>query len=294
MFLVSNTRMITEALNAGITGAFPAQNYRTTQELKEAILEIRAASDKPFGVNLIVNKSNPKYKKQLNVLLDLKVDFIITSLGNPELVIKKCNPKGIKVFCDVVDLKFAQKVEKLGADAIIAVNNRAGGHSGDLSPEKLIPLIKEHCSIPVISAGGVANKKQFDNVIELGADGVSIGTIFIATEECDVMPEYKQAILNYGADDIVMTSKMSGSPLSVINTPYVKSISTKTTLFEKLLTKNRRFKKIIKMLILANGMKAIEKAAFKATYKTVWVAGTSIEEVSEIRTIKQIVESLIK
>ncbi len=294
MFLVSNTKMIIEALNSGITGAIPAQNYRTTQELKEAILEIRKVSDKPFGINLIVNKSNPKYKKQLDVLVETKVDFIITSLGSPELVIKKCNTRGIKVFCDVVDLKIAQKVEKLGADAIIAVNNKAGGHTGDLAPETLIPLLKEHCNIPVISAGGVANKEQLDNILALGADGVSVGTIFIATEECDVLPEYKQALVNYTANDIVMTNKMSGSPLSVINTPYVKSINAKTTLFEKLLAKNRRFKKIIKMLILSNGMKAMEKAAFKATYKTVWVAGSSIEYVQKIKSVKQIIESLVK
>lgn len=294
MFLVTNTKMIIEALNTGITGAIPAQNFRTTQELENAILEIRSVSSKPFGINLIVNKSNPKYKKQLEVLLKLKIDFIITSLGNPEVVIKKCKPLGIKVFCDVVDLKIAQKVEKLGADAIIAVNNKAGGHTGDMSPENLIPLLKEHCSIPIISAGGVANKEQLNNILELGADGVSIGTIFIASLECNVNPEYKQALIDYSKEDIVMTNKMSGSPLSVINTPYLASINNKTSFFEKLLVRNRRFKKLIKMLILSNGMKAMEKAAFKATYKTVWVAGSSIEEVSEIKTVKQIVESLVK
>lgn len=135
MFLISNTKMVIAALEQGVTAAFPALNYRTDAELREAVAEIRAATSKPFGVNLIVNKSNPRYKGQLKALLELKVAFIITSLGNPKEVIDSCKPLGIKVFCDVVDLAYARKVESLGADALIAVNNRAGGHAGHTSPE---------------------------------------------------------------------------------------------------------------------------------------------------------------
>ncbi|HTF30326.1 MAG TPA: nitronate monooxygenase, partial [Flavitalea sp.] len=111
MFLISNTRMIKTALDNGVSAAFPALNYRTDQELRAAIAEIKSFSSKPFGVNLIVNRSNPKYKSQLKTLLELKVDYIITSLGNPREVIEKCQPLGIKVFCDVVDLAYAKKVE---------------------------------------------------------------------------------------------------------------------------------------------------------------------------------------
>ena len=125
MFLISNTKMIMAALDNGITGAFPALNYRTDKELRAAIQEIKSHSDKPFGVNLIVNKSNPKYKNQLATLRELEVAFIITSLGNPKEVIEKAKQKNNKVFCDVVDLKYAQKVESLGADGVIAVNSEA-------------------------------------------------------------------------------------------------------------------------------------------------------------------------
>src|SRR5678809_1210878 len=96
MFLISNTKMVKAALQNGITAAFPALNYRTDQELRAAIQEIKASTTKPFGVNLIVNRSNPKYKSQLQTLVELKVDFIITSLGNPNEVIEKCKPLGIK------------------------------------------------------------------------------------------------------------------------------------------------------------------------------------------------------
>src|SRR5687768_15703802 len=132
MFLISNTKMVKIALYAGATAAFPALNYRTDSDLRVAIDEIKSYSDRPFGVNLIVNRSNPRYKAQLQTLLEARVGYVITSLGNPKEVIEKCKPLGIKVFCDVVDLTYAQKVERLGADAVIAVNSMAGGHAGNL------------------------------------------------------------------------------------------------------------------------------------------------------------------
>lgn len=294
MFLISNTKMVKAALANGVTAAFPALNYRTDQELRAAIADIRAASDKPFGVNLIVNKSNPKYKGQLQTLLELKVDFIITSLGSPQEVIEKCKPLGMKVFCDVVDLSYAKKVEALGADALIAVNNRAGGHAGKMSPKELITLLKEQCTIPVISAGGIAHGRDIKEVLSWGAAGVSVGTIFIACEEADISPEYKQAMVDYGEKDIVMTTKLSGSALTVINTPYVQQLGTKANWLEHLLNNNKTLKKYVKMIIAYRGMKQVEKAAFGATYKTVWCAGPAIEHVHSIRPMGEIVQTLTK
>jgi nitronate monooxygenase len=292
MFLISNTAMVKAALSSGVTAAFPALNYRTEAELRAAILEIKAASGNPFGVNLIVNKSNPKYRSQLKTLLDLKVDFIITSLGNPKEVIDTCKPLGIKVFCDVVDLEYAKKVEALGADAVIAVNNRAGGHAGKISPQDLIRLLKQHIRIPIISAGGIATGKDIRQAIDWGAAGVSVGTIFIASEESPVSQEYKQACIDYGEKDIVLTTKMSGSPLTVINTPYVQKLGTKASWLERMINSNKRLKKYAKMILALRGMKAVEKAAFGATYKTVWCAGPAIEHVHAIRPISSILKQL--
>jgi nitronate monooxygenase len=292
MFLISNAKMVKAALAQGVTAAFPALNYRTDQELREAIREIRAFSSKPFGVNLIVNKSNPKYRGQLKTLLELKVDFIITSLGNPKEVIEKCKPLGIKVFCDVVDLKYAKKVEELGADAVIAVNNRAGGHAGNLSPKELITLLKENCTIPIISAGGIATGQGLLEVIGWGAAGASIGTIFIACDEADISAEYKQAMVDYGEKDIVKTNKLSGSALTVINTPYVQQLGTKANWLEWILNNNKTLKKYAKMLIAFRGMKKVEKAAFGATYKTVWCAGPAIEHVTSIQPLGNIIKKL--
>lgn len=293
MFLISNTKMTIAALKGGISGAFPALNYRTDAELRTAIETIKAASDKAFGVNLIVNKSNPKYKKQLDTLIEVKVPYIITSLGNPLEVIERCKPLGIKVFCDVVDLKYAKKVEQLGADALIAVNNRAGGHCGPMSPKELITLLKENCSLPIISAGGIGRGEDLAQVIEWGAAGASVGTIFIACEEADVSAEYKKAMVDYGEKDIVLTTKLSGSHLTVINTPYVQKLGTKAGWLEGLLLRNKALKKYAKMFVAFRGMKAVENAALTATYKTVWCAGPAIEHVTAIRPMKDIIDTLI-
>ncbi len=294
MFLISNTKMIKAALANGVTAAFPAMNYRTDQELRAAIIEIKAFSTKPFGVNLIVNKSNPKYKAHLETLLELKVDYIITSLGSPREVIERAKPLGIKVFCDVVDLEYAKKVEALGADAVIAVNAQAGGHAGNIEPKDLITLLKENCNIPIISAGGIAKGKDLKQVMDWGAAGASVGTIFIACDEADISPEYKQAMVDYGAKDIVRTNKLSGSPLTVINTPYVQQLGTKANFLEWILNNNKTLKKYAKMLIALRGMKAVEKAAFGATYKTVWCAGPAIEYVKSIRPIASIIQTLTR
>ena len=295
MFLVSNVAMVTEAMKAGIAGCIPALNYRTLEELRAAIKELKAnkVEGGSFGFNLIVNKSNVKYKGQLEVICEEGCDFIITSLGSPEETIRQAHAVGIKVFCDVTDLKFAKKVESLGADAAIAVNNEAGGHRGNLSPKNLITLLNNELSIPVISAGGVGCKADIDKMLGYGAAGVSVGSPFIASEEANVTEEYKQACVDYGADDIVVTERISGTPCTVINTPYVQKIGTKATWLENLLNKNRKLKKWVKMIRFSIGMKATEKAAKKATYKTVWVAGPSIEHTNKILPVKDIVAKLI-
>lgn len=295
MFLVSNVEMVTEAMKSGIAGCIPALNYRTLDELRTAIRQLKDEKEKggAFGFNLIVNKSNVKYKGQLEVICEEGCDFIITSLGSPQETINKAHKAGIKVFCDVVDLKFAQKVEGLGADAIIAVNNEAGGHRGNMTPEHLINELVKNCSIPVISAGGVGCKEDVDEMLSYGAAGVSVGSPFIASVEANVTQEYKQACVDYGANDIVMTERISGTPCTVINTPYVKKIGTKATWIENLLNKNRKLKKWVKMIRFSIGMNATKNAATKATYKTVWVAGPSIEYTKSILPVKDIVKRLI-
>lgn len=292
MFLVSNDKMLIAASKCGIAGAIPALNYRTTEELRAGLRQIKAEAEGPIGVNLIVNASNFLMEEQLQICCEEKIDFFITSLGSPARVIEEGHKVGIKVFCDVTDVTYAQKVAALGANAVIAVNNRAGGHLGGLSPKELIQSIKAAVDIPVISAGGVGCKADLEEIMSYGADGFSVGSIFIASEESPVSDEYKQACVDFGAKDIVTTTKLSGTPCTVIRTPYVKEIGTEQNRLERFLNKNKRLKKWIKAIVFYRGMQSLKRAAFGATYKTVWCAGPSIEHVHQIRPVKDIIHEL--
>ena len=293
MFLVSNVAMLVAASKAGITGCIPALNYRTINELRDAIKAIKEKSQGPFGINLIVNKSNFLYKEQLEVCCELKVDYIITSLGSPKEAINMAHDAGIKVFCDVVNLGYAKKVEAMGADALIAVNKEAGGHFGPTSYEELVPLLVKNCSIPVISAGGVGNKYQLERMLDLGAAGVSVGSLFIASTESDVSEDYKKACVYYGAKDIVATTKISGSKCTVINTPYLQELGTEQNAIERFLNNHKTLKKWFKAFIFYKGMKKFRGAAYGTTYKTLWCAGPSIEYVKAIKPVAEIVKSLV-
>ncbi len=180
----------------------------------------------------------------------------------------------------------------MGADGVIAVNKEAGGHAGKMKPEELVQLLKENCNIPIIAAGGVGDYDSMQEKLEWGCAGAQVGSIFIASEEASVSDDYKQAVVDYGKDDIVMTTKLSGTPCTVIKTPYVEKIGTQQSWFERMLNKNKKLKKWVKAVVFARGMKKLQKAAFSATYKTLWCAGPSIEYVKEILPVSKIVERL--
>jgi nitronate monooxygenase len=289
MFLISNNQMLIEAAKSGIMGCIPSLNFKSPEEFEKAMKDLKENCPGSYGVNFIVNKSNIHLEKHIKVLEKYPPSFVITSLGSPEEVIKRLKPLGTKVLCDVVDVDYAKKVESLGADAVIAVNSGAGGHAGKIPASILIPMLLSACKLPVISAGGVGTGPGLLSILALGACGVSIGSPFIATKESPVSTEYKNAVVQFGAGDIVMSDKISGTPCSVINTPYLKKIGVNQNFLESYLNHNKQLKKYAKMLTYYKGMKAVEKAAFAATYKTVWVAGPSIEFIKKIETVSEIV-----
>jgi len=293
MFLVSNDEMLIAAANAGITGCIPALNYRTPEDFEAGLKNLKENCPGAFGVNLIVNKSNIHLAKQIELLTKYVPDYIITSLGSPREVIEKVGKLGSKIMCDVVDVDYALKVEELGADALIAVNSGAGGHAGKIPSSILIPMLREKSKLPVIAAGGVGTGDSLLSMLALGAEGASIGSPFIATHEGGVNNEYKQACIDFGAADIAMTSKISGSPCTVIKTPYVEKIGLDQNFIESFLNSNKQVKKYAKMLTAYKGMKLLEKAAFSATYKSVWCAGPSIEFSHKIESVDQVVKRLI-
>jgi len=293
MFLVSSEEMLKAAVEAGIIGCIPALNYRSPEEFELGLKRLHDSCQGKFGINLIVNKSNIHLKKQIEACEKFAPSFIITSLGSPKEVIEKLKPLGTKIFCDVTDLDYALKVESLGADALIAVNSGAGGHAGPLAASILVPLLKANCGLPIISAGGVGTGAGLLSNLVLGAVGVSMGSPFIATTESPVTDDYKKAVVDYGAEDIGLTTKISGTPCTVIKTDYVKKIGLKQNPVESFLNQNKKLKKYAKMLTYYKGMKLLEKAAFQASYQTVWCAGPSIEFVKKVEPAKVIVDRLL-
>lgn len=294
MFLVSNEDMVVNTSEAGAIGAFPALNYRPIENYKKALENIKSRTKKPICVNVIVNKSNTRQYDDLKIALDLGVEMFITSLGNPKDVIKEAHKNGAKVFSDVTNLEHAMKVQDLGADGVIAVGSGAGGHAGPISPVVLIPWLKEKLNIPIIAAGGVATGSGIAAMLALGADGVSIGTRFISCNEATVDSNYKKAIIDSSPEDIVLNSRISGTPANVINTEYVKKLGDDLPMIVKMLKNHPLTKKFVVPLVHLAGMKALENAASKPTWKTVWGAGQSVGLIHEMLSCEEIIQKLVR
>jgi nitronate monooxygenase len=300
MFLVSNEAMIQQAILSGIAGCFPSLNFRDTDLLHSVLdrlnnfKDLHAEKGGTFGVNLIVQKTNPYYQKHLEICVAQKVPFYITSLGNPKTVIEKAHEYGAKVFCDVTNLTHAQKCFELNADGFIAVGQGAGGHAGPYPLGILVPALKKKFpGITIVAAGGVADGSAILSLLAAGADAVSIGTRFIASTEATVSEAYKNSVVESGMEDIVLSSRISGTPCTIINTPYAKKIGYEQNQFEKFLSRNPRTKKYFKMLVQIRGMKKLEQAVKPGSYNNLWCAGQSVEMINDIKPTSKIIEDLL-
>jgi nitronate monooxygenase len=299
MFLVSKVPLLKAGMEAGIMATFPTLNYRKEEDLRQVLIELNtirlSAPQGNYGVNLIVQKSNPFYTKHLAVCVEQKVPFYITSLGNPKTVIDAAHSYGAVVYCDVTNLEHADKCVAQGCDGFIAVGQGAGGHAGPHPLQVLIPALKEkYPHIPVLAAGGITGGASLLSVMALGADGASIGTRFIVSKECDVKEDYKTSILGAGMDDIVLTTKISGTPCNVVNTEAAKKMGYEQNFFEKWMSNNPRTKKWFKMLVQARGMKKFEESLLPNRYLQLWSAGKSSALIHEELSVAEIVEHFKK
>lgn len=294
MFLVSNADMTVAISEAGGIGTVPSLNYRPESKFAEALKEIKSRTKKPVGVNIIVNKSNTRAHSDMRAALDHGVELFITSLGSPKEIIQEAHKQGAKVICDVINLEHAKKVQDLGADGVIAVSTGAGGHAGPISPIILVSWLKRELKIPVISAGGIADGKTMAAMLTLGADAVSIGTRFIASTEAQIDQGYKDAIVKATPEDIVMTTRISGTPAAVIRTPYIDRIGLDLPWYFKMLKNQKLTKKYIVPLIHYLGSRALEEAATGPSWKTVWSAGQSVGLIDDILPCNEIMAKLIR
>jgi len=291
MFLVSNKEMCLAAMESGIAASFPSLNYRKNSELEQMLDDLNAFKDSisggTYGINLIVQETNPLYHKHLEICIAKKVPFYITSLGNPKEVIEKAHAYGAKVFCDVTNFKHAKKCASLGCDGFIAVTQGAGGHAGPNPIHLLVPSLKKQFpDIPLIAAGGIATGQGLLASMVLGACGASVGTRFIACTEASVSDEYKNSIVESGMEDVVLSEKLSGTPCNIINTPYAKKIGYRQNAFERWLNKSKTFKKYFKMLVQVRGMQKLESSVKPGNYNNLWSAGQSVELINDIKPIK--------
>ena len=221
LFIISNPELTLAQCRAGIVSAFPALNARPRSVLEEWLERITrelAAWDRqhpeepaaPFAVNQIVHKSNDRLEHDLELCVKYRVPIVITSLGAREDVNAAIHSYGGLVLHDVIHLVHAHKAIEKGADGLVAVAAGAGGHAGTLSPFALIQEIREWWSGPLVLAGAIASGRSVLAARVLGADLAYVGSAFIATEEANAAPEYKQAIVNACAADIVYTSLFTG------------------------------------------------------------------------------------
>lgn len=190
--------------------------------LREEIRKVKSITSNPFGVNLMLMMAD--VEKQIEVCIEEGVPVVTTGAGNPGPYMERLKAGGIKVIPVVASVALAKRMEKIGADAVIAEGMEGGGHIGTLTTMSLVPQVVEAVNIPVIAAGGIAGGKQFLAALSLGAEGIQVGTKFLVANECTVHENYKKVILKAKDRSTVSTGNYTGHPVRVIENKFAKQI----------------------------------------------------------------------
>ena len=211
MFIASTADLVIAQCNAGIIGSMPALNPRTTEALDADIRRIRAAvGDVPYAINLVAHQSNSRLQADLEVVLAHKVPIVVLALAaNPDLV-RQLQKNGSLVFQDVIKDRHARKAAAMGVDGIIAIGAGAGGHTGTISPFALMQELREWWDGLLILSGCIANGASVLAAEALGADLAYVGSAFLASEEANTQPRFKQMVVEGAAADIVVTDSFTG------------------------------------------------------------------------------------
>lgn len=213
--------------NAGGLGQITAMTLGTPERLQEEIRKVRSLTSQPFGVNFAIGAHHGQYKDLLEVAIEEKVPALSITGANPTPIFERLQGENIRTLVLVASARQAQKAEALGADAVMAVGQEGGGHIGrdDIGTMVLIPRVVASVSIPVLASGGIGNGHGLLAALALGAEGIEMGTRFIATKECIHANEvYKQAIVNAKETDTVIIKRTLGAPGRVLKTEYTQNI----------------------------------------------------------------------
>ena len=265
--------------NAGALGMIATGGW-DGDRLRQEIRRAKELTDKPFGVNLML--MSPYADDIAQIILEEGVKVVTTGAGNPGKYIPAWKEKGIKVMPVVAAAVLAKRLERYGVDAIIAEGTESGGHVGEMTTMALVPQVVDAVSVPVIAAGGIADGRQLTAAFALGACGVQVGTCLLASEECPIHVNYKQAVLKAGANDTTVTGRSTGAPVRVL----------KNKMAREYLRMEKKDVPLEEMEQLTLG--SLRKAVFDGDVDGgSFMAGQVAGMVHELRPLRQIFEELM-
>jgi nitronate monooxygenase len=288
LFIVSNPRLVIEQCKAGIIGAFPALNARPAPVLEDWLKQItgelsayqQAHPDRkvaPYAVNQIVHASNDRLMHDVELCAKYRVPVQITSLRAPDEVVQSAHSYGGLVFHDVTNVKHAKRALQAGVDGLILVCAGAGGHAGSLSPFALVAEVREFYDGPLILSGAIASGSAILATQAMGADFAYMGTRFIATQESNATAEYKNALVDSSAEDIVYTNLFTG-----VHGNYLRSSIVAAGLDPDALPVADKTK-----MNFASGGNTKSKA-----WRDIWGSGQGVADIHDVPTVSALVDRL--
>ena len=266
--------------NAGALGVIATGHLRSGEALRTEIQTCKRLTDKPFGVNVML--MNPCADDFARIIIEEGVTVVTTGAGNPGKYIPAWKAAGVKVIPVVAASILARRLVNLGADAIIAEGTESGGHVGEMTTMALVPQVIDAVDVPVIAAGGIADGRQFAAALALGACGVQISTCLLASEECPIHENYKQALLKAKDSDTTVTGRSVGGPVRVL--------------------KNKMARQYLQMEKEGASLEELEKVTLGALRRAVFEGDIAMGSVMtgqvagmlhEIRPVRAILEDLV-
>ena len=300
MYPCSNPELVAAVSEAGGIGIVQpiSLTYVHGYEFRAGLRFIRTLTHKPIGMNVLIEQSSQRYHRRMQEWVDIALEegirFFVTSLGKPGWVVERVHAAGGVVYHDTTNRRFALKGLEGGVDGLICVNNRAGGHTGQKSAAQLYEELAD-LNLPLICAGGISTVDDYQHAMQLGYEGVQMGTAFIASTECNASNAYKQAIIDSQEKDIVLSERITGVPVSVINTASIERMGTQAGPIAHWLLKGAKTKHLMRMFYTLRSVINLKKALQDKTGKRdFWQAGKSVAGVKQVRSAGEIVRELTR
>ena len=296
MYPCSNPELVGAVSAAGGIGVVQpvSLTYVHGHDYREGLRYIaKLANGRPIGMNALIEQTSRYYHERMvrfiEASLEEGVRFFITSLGKPRWVVDRVAPHGGIVYHDVTELKWAQKGLDAGVHGLICVNRRAGGHAGPLTAEQmyddLAPL-----GLPLVCAGGIGEADEFVAALRMGYAAVQLGTRFIASAECNAHDRYKEAIVGAKEEDVVLTERLTGLPVAVLNTPFVQRLGLRANRLERWMLRNRRTKHFMRSLYMVRSFLSLKRSLRRGDeHRDYWQAGKSVKTIASIEPVAAIV-----